>query len=217
MFVSINEILNTFNDSLTVGVSVGAFIIGIAISGIAAKTKKALSLSGKHDKEMMNLTQEENQRQIKIHEKLAIFRNETNSDRVTIAQFHNGGKFLDGSPMKKFSVTHESCSAGTSIEGPKTQNIPLSMLWEFVDYIQKEPAIIFSVKSLQDTYIRSWFETRGSERFSLFPIKKDGLYYGFFLAEWTQENADNTDIEKSKFVKNVAQTVHDIQVHLYVK
>ncbi len=47
-----------------------------------------------------------------LHEELTKVRLQAKAARVYIAQFHNGGEFLDGSSIRKWSITHESVRSG---------------------------------------------------------------------------------------------------------
>ena len=47
-----------------------------------------------------------------VHERLTQLRIESDCARAQIAQFHNGGHFLDGVSMMKFTITHESLGIG---------------------------------------------------------------------------------------------------------
>lgn len=54
-------------------------------------------------------------------------------DRISICQFHNGGKFFNGKSMKKFSMTYESSAPGYAKQKRDYQNILVS---EYPDVIQ---------------------------------------------------------------------------------
>lgn len=51
---------------------------------------------------------------VEIQNYINTFRDKNNFDRLLIYQFHNGGKFFYGIPMKKFSQTFESVANGIS-------------------------------------------------------------------------------------------------------
>jgi hypothetical protein len=61
-----------------------------------------------------------------IQDYLDAFRHDYEFDRVSISQFHNGGKFFNGKSMKKFSVTYESCAPGISKIKREYQNLLVS-------------------------------------------------------------------------------------------
>jgi hypothetical protein len=63
---------------------------------------------------------------IYIQEYIEELREEYRFDRVTISQFHNGGKFFNGRSMKKFSMTYEACSLGIEKIKRQYQNMMVS-------------------------------------------------------------------------------------------
>lgn len=63
---------------------------------------------------------------IYIHEFVENIREEFKFDRVGICQFHNGGKFLNGRSMKKFSMTYESTAPGIEKIKRNYQNVMVS-------------------------------------------------------------------------------------------
>ena len=61
-----------------------------------------------------------------VHEFIEDLRAEYDFDRVSICQFHNGGKFLNGRSMKKFSMTYETAAPGIEKIKRKYQNVLVS-------------------------------------------------------------------------------------------
>lgn len=120
-----------------------------------------------------------------IHEMLTSLRLQLNADRVQIAQFHNGGKFLEGTPMKKFSVTYESCGPGVSMEYSNLQNILTSLFWCLIDIVKENDGKVRLTRTLQqDSYLKAYNESKNIQAFSVVPVKKQELYMGFVRAEW---------------------------------
>ena len=60
---------------------------------------------------------------LEVQEFLELFRVKWELDRVGIFQFHNGGKFFHGIPMKKYSQTFEVVSHGVSKSKEHNQNV----------------------------------------------------------------------------------------------
>lgn len=60
---------------------------------------------------------------LEVQEFLDQFRQKWVLDRVGIFQFHNGGKFFHGVPMKKYSQTFESVSPGIAKAKEHNQNV----------------------------------------------------------------------------------------------
>ena len=57
-----------------------------------------------------------------VYVSLEYLKDESNSDRVYIMQFHNGGHYISGKSQQKFSCTHEICAKGISRECELSQN-----------------------------------------------------------------------------------------------
>lgn len=81
---------------------------------------------------------------IYIQEYIEAIREEYKFDRVTICQFHNGGKFFNGRSMKKFSMTYEACSLGIEKIKRQYQNMMVSEFPKlFGAMFEKEIIIIY--------------------------------------------------------------------------
>ena len=120
-----------------------------------------------------------------IHENITILRSEMSADRVQVGQFHNGGKFLDGSPMKKFSISHESCAAGVSFEFQNLQAVQATIFCDLIELMKKDLPVIYLTNSLpEDSSVKTYNRSKGIEAFSVLPIRKRELYIGFVRVEW---------------------------------
>ena len=119
-----------------------------------------------------------------IHETLTTLRIKTTADRARIGHFHNGGRFLDGTPMKKFSITHESCDRGIPYDGANFQNILVTMFWDLVEVMRQDTARLNWAMDMKDGYFRSYINSNGIAAYSVLPIMKGELYTGFIILEW---------------------------------
>lgn len=127
----------------------------------------------------------------RIHERLTEARVYARADRAQIVLFHNGGKFLDGNSIKRFSVAHESCSLGIPNEGLVRQNIPLTLLWEKVDILKKNSATIYRTEDLQTEYFRSFKRISNVAAMSILPLRVGSLIVGYISLEWCIGNEEN--------------------------
>lgn len=123
-----------------------------------------------------------------VHETLSTLRIRSGAERVKIGQFHNGGKFLDGSPMKKFSVTHESCELGTTYSGNNLQNVHVTMFWDMVDDMRLDTPKIHWSTTMKAGYFRSYNNSNGVVAYAILPIMREDLFVGFILVEWFDAN-----------------------------
>jgi hypothetical protein len=131
---------------------------------------------------------------------LTSLRFQLNADRVQLAQFHNGGKFLEGTPMKRFSVTHESCRPGVSMESVNLHNILISLFWCIVAILKENNGRVRLTRALtEESPLKIYNESKNIEAFSLLPITKQELFLGFVKAEWNSLHEipdDYDDCEK---------------------
>jgi hypothetical protein len=123
-----------------------------------------------------------------IHETLTGLRVKTNACRARIGHFHNGGKFLDGTPMKKFSITHESCERGVPYDGANLQNILVTMFWDLVETMRENNPRLHMTESMREGYFRSYNKSNGIVAYAILPIMKEDLYVGFIELEWFEPN-----------------------------
>jgi hypothetical protein len=162
-----------------IGVTLAATVSGIW-GGIFYARKKDKQTE-RHDAEISPKFQ---QQQNIINDCLVALRVRTNADRVKIGQFHNGGKFLDGSPMKRFSITHESCDMGVPFEGANLQNIVVTILWDLISYVKQNDTKLWYTRDLPEGHFRSYNKSHGIDAFMVLPIRKHDLITGFVMVEW---------------------------------
>ena len=78
--------------------------------------------------------------------------NELEADRVSIFEFHNGGKTITGVDFKKCSNTYEAVELGIEPKYKDFQNIPIStnFLWNKL-LLDKKTIAICDISDLQNT------------------------------------------------------------------
>lgn len=190
--------MSSFSDWFEVGIGfsglIGGLVAGMAImwSKVKSEEKKAVeeaSINCKNDSFQAKHTV--------IHETLTTLRIRTNADRARIGHFHNGGRFLDGSPMKKFSVTHESCDRGIPYDGANFQNILVTMFWDLIEVMRDNSAVLHWAMDTREGYFRSYINSNGIVAYSVLPIMKGDLFIGFIVLEWF--DAQKTPSKESPF------------------
>lgn len=165
-----------------IGIAVTSVISG-AIVGVTYIRNKYKSMIGVE--ETIDVRSQDNLKHNSIHELLFALRFQMNADRAQIAQFHNGGKFLEGSPMKRFSVTHESCNPGISMEYLHLQGIVATIFWDMIEILKQDDPKIRLTRSLpKESALKTYNESKNIQAFALLPIKKQELYIGFVRVEW---------------------------------
>lgn len=138
---------------------------------------------------------------LKMHEILTETRVRLNADRALIMQFHNGGEYMDGTSMKRVSVTHESCCMGVSETFDKRRELLLSNFIEMLNFVPVDKAIVEATSNLSDCHFKRQLESNHTLVFCIYPIKgmKSLTTSGFMLIEWC--NWDKADLIDDDVVK----------------
>ena len=135
----------------------------------------------------------------RVHEFLTEVRIKVGADRSLLLQFHNGAQFLDGTSIKRFSLTHESCVVGVSETRNSRQDILISTFIEMLEHISIDKPTVNVTSDLPDCHFKRHLETNHTLVYSLIPIKdaRGVLVLGCLLVEWCNwDNVDNIDDDK---------------------
>tara|TARA_B100000287_G_C20494486_1_gene726441 strand:- start:11 stop:676 length:666 start_codon:yes stop_codon:yes gene_type:complete len=122
----------------------------------------------------------------KVHEHLTELRVLGDAGRAQVIQFHNGGKFIDGSSMKRFSLTHESCRSGVSETRDSRQDVILTMFGEMLEIVTATDPTPKLTSELPDCHFKRHLESNSVVLFSLIPIRNaSGMsVIGYLSVEW---------------------------------
>lgn len=186
---------------LNLGMSIGAIIAGVVISFIikllkmwAAKRKDATARDDELGEDATTLLSNGKNHQ-EINEVLNELRNVLSAERAQIGQFHNGGDYLDGSPVKRFSVSYESFQAGSRPMAAQMQGVLISLFWDLVPILKDNKAIGRLVAEEHEGYFRSVLENGTVFAFAALPLRKwhgkskKSQIIGYVMIEWgTQED-----------------------------
>lgn len=186
------NLIGIVNLELWTNIGVGiASIVGGIMMGVSFIKKKYDNMKTKDENDhVIDIKCLKEQRHSNIHEMLVSLRIQMSSDRAQIVMFHNGGKFLEGSPMKRFSVSHESCFPGISMEYANLQGVLVSLFWDIVEILkQDDPKIRFTRSLPEDSSLRTYNYSKNIQAFAMLPIKKEELFIGFVRVEWNDISA----------------------------
>lgn len=92
----------------------GIFSLIVALVSVWLKHHLDSKKKIKDDEHYESLSNNDIDTMLEIQKFLDEFRKKWNLDRIGIFQFHNGGKFFNGVPMKKYSQSFESVASGIS-------------------------------------------------------------------------------------------------------
>lgn len=114
------------SDAVLISIISGTTSVCIAIITVVIKTWLDARTAAKKASEDEGIHADDVGEMIYIQEFVESLRDEFQLDRVSICQFHNGGKFLNGRSMKKFSMTYEATALGIEKIKRKYQNVLVS-------------------------------------------------------------------------------------------
>lgn len=145
-----------------------------------------------------------------INEILTELRIKANCSRTNLVQFHNGGNFLDGSSILKFSITHESCDLGTSPTIDYEQATLLTRFTDKLEFLHENNAKIVKTKQLEGSHFRNYMQSRDIVAFIMVPIycEKKINIIGYISCEWCDDNLLNNIAEEQltyivKYSRNI--------------
>lgn len=205
---------------LPIGEVLGVFVVGLGVGIVGALRRKNILFGvfnwfGRGKKETKN-----REAHTLVHENLTELRVLVRASRSLIFQFHNGGKFADGTSIRRFSVTHESCCQGVSSMMLESQDVLLTRYMELVDLLDKKSNQIISVLSLPHCSLRSTLEINNVVYFCLSPLKcQDSLTpMGFVCCHWCDvgelDKLHEEEIADSTLQEVIETTTRSINNHL---
>ena len=124
-----------------------------------------------------------------LHEKLTELRLKTDSGRTQVVLFHNGGEFLDGTSMKKLSLTHESLTKGVSSEIGLKKDIPISLCVDSMNLLKTDEPKIHIVELLSESYCKQFMQNSNTIAFAFLPLRGDfDTILGYIMCQWCSWN-----------------------------
>jgi hypothetical protein len=156
-------------------------------------TEDSSELTGK----FLNYAENANKIQIQLYHMLQNF----GADRVSIYEFHNGGKNLAGIEFKKCSNTYEAVELETKPIIKEMQNLPLSInpLWNKI-LSTRNMIIVPLVEELTDTFLKSYLETQSIKTYYATILQDyDNTPIGFITLEYYKNAKELTQDQLDEF------------------
>ena len=169
------------NILITFGEYFGVVVTGVII-GIWGKFSRDKSKEIKKENNRLSLVVQHTQ----VNEILTELRVLIRCSRCLVFQYHNGGKFADGTSIKRFSITHESITNGVQSMIIDSQDVLTTRYLELIKIIEDRPDTIIFVDSLPECSLRSALEINSVVCFSFSPLKcLDNITpMGFVCCHW---------------------------------
>jgi hypothetical protein len=123
------------------------------------------------------------------------------AERVSIFEFHNGGKNLAGIEFKKCSNTYEAVSLEIKPIIKEMQNLPLSInpLWNRI-LATRVDIKIPEVDKLSDTFLKSYLETQSIKTYYSTALEDyDNTPIGFMSIEYYHSTRELTQLQLDEF------------------
>ena len=114
------------SESVIISIISATTSIIVAIITVVVKTKMDVKTAKRKLEEEESVFADDLGEMVAVNEFIERIRADYDFDRVAICQFHNGGKFLNGRSMKKFSMTYETVSPGIEKIKRRYQNVLVS-------------------------------------------------------------------------------------------
>jgi hypothetical protein len=164
-----------------------AFITGV-LGPVSILIIKYYAEKGKKKPDMIAETLELSE---KVTAKIDNIKEEFESDRVWVAQFHNGGHFYPtGKSMAKFSIIYETVDIGVSSVQNNFQNIPVNLFSKSINYLLEKNIIDisdFKDETIATHGLKYVAEESGCKSAYLFAIKNiENKFIGIMGVDYTK-------------------------------
>ena len=144
---------------------------------------------------------------VAVNEFIERIRAEYEFDRVSICQFHNGGKFLNGRSMKKFSMTYETVAPGIEKIKRRYQNVLVSEFPKLFSAMLQEDFMIVTPDNENFPSMRRELQANGIVQAVKVPIRGlRGDILGFLSCHVIGEENDLIgNYMRSEFIEKANQ------------
>lgn len=180
------------------------FLVGGFVAGMLGMHRYNRNMERKKSKNFLDIPESYH----RIQEALMYLRIKTNASRVRLCEFHNGGKFLSGEPMKKFSATKENVKSGVSSESFKIKDFLTTNFSEKMDMIRENNPKIYSVSDLPNCDTKYFARSMNVKKLAILPIFKEReTIIGFIEVEWNTDEINTQEQEFSSLFFNIRSQV----------
>jgi hypothetical protein len=138
-----------------------------------------------------------------VYVSLEYLMDESNSDRVYIMQFHNGGHYISGKNQQKFSCTHEICAKGISRECESSQNHLVSNYSLYIKSLLKDGVFShINLDSIKDKSFKNVLYATGVGSIYNVPLKTlEGKLIGVLGVDYVKDPPRMEIFDKFKNIK----------------
>lgn len=188
------------------GIASATILIGLTIAILKYKKAKKVHIAIKKESEFSISN-------IEIWKLITDLRIATDAARVSVVQFHNGGKFMDGTSMRKMSITHQTYDSSTWSTAALMQDTLVTRFIELTSLLQQNCPSIRSPITHTECNTKRFYTMNNTNAISLLPIYGEAslLIHGYICVEW--EKAPKSTSEKTIAMipsarDNIAMLIH---------
>jgi hypothetical protein len=172
----------------------GIFSTIVALGSIWLKHYLDQRKKSSEESQYERISQQDVDSMLEIQNFLDIFRETWELDRVGIFQFHNGGKFFHGVPMKKYSQTFESVSHGVSKSKEHNQGVFVTEHPSLMKHLSEKDFFSVNAEDPVLDYIRGRVTEEGILQVSSAPIRTlSGQLIGFVQLHTVKNRIELTE------------------------
>ena len=166
----------------------GVFSMGVALGTVWLKHYLEMRKTAKDQESYERISSADVDSMVEVQEYLNSFREKWNLDRIGVFQFHNGGKFFHGVPMKKYSQTFESTSPGISRTKEYNQNVFVTEHPSLIKHLNEKEMFCVDAEDPVLDYIREKVHKDGILQIISAPIRcLSGQLIGFIQVHTVKE------------------------------
>jgi hypothetical protein len=164
------------------GIASATILIGLTIAILKYKKAKKVHVAIKKESEFSISNME-------IWKIITDLRVDVDATRVSVVQFHNGGKFMDGTSMRKMSITHQSYDSSTWSTAALMQDTLVTRFIEVTSLLQQNCPSIRSPITHTECNTKRFYSMNNTNAISLLPIYGEAnlLIHGYISIEWEKE------------------------------
>lgn len=185
----------------------GVFSLMVALGSVWLKHSLDVKKKASDDENYERISQQDVDTMLEIQSFIDNFREKWDLDRVGIFQFHNGGKFFHGVPMKKYSQTFESVANGVSKSKEHNQSVFVTEHPSLIKHLSEGDFFYVEADDPVLDYIRGKVTEEGILQVISSPIRTlSGQLIGFVQL--------HTVKKKIKINKELEGNVHDLVTNI---
>lgn len=172
----------------------GLFSTIVALGSIWLKHYLDQRKKNSEESQYERISQQDVDSMLEIQNFIDNFREVWNLDRVGIFQFHNGGKFFHGVPMKKYSQTFETVSHGVSKSKEHNQSVFVTEHPSLMKHLSEKDFFSVNGEDPVFDYIRGRVREDGILQVASAPIRTlSGQLIGFVQLHTVKHKIEFTE------------------------